>query len=105
MSDEQRVFKANITKYFIYSALSALGFGLFMAIWVIYLQRARGLSLAEAALVDSSFYIAVLIGEVPTGIVADKYGRKISILIGITLMTVGALAWAFVPTLPLIFVA
>lgn len=102
---DRRPFAANITKYFVYSVLIAFGFGIFTAVWVIYLQRVRHLSLAEAALVDSSFYIAVLFMEIPTGIVADKFGRKTSIAIGVGLMTLGAVGWTFAPTLPLILLS
>lgn len=98
-------FAANIAKYFVYSALISFGFGLFVAVWVIYLQVQRGMTLAQAALVDSSFYVAVLLGEVPTGIVADKFGRKTSIAIGVALLTVGMVGWTFAPTLALILLA
>jgi MFS family permease len=100
-----RPWAANILKYYLYSALTAFGFGLFVAVWVIYLQEQRGMSLAQAALVDSSFYLAVLLGEIPTGIIADRTGRKTSIIIGVALMTAGVLGWTLAPTLPLILLA
>ena len=76
-----------------------------MAIWVIYLQQRRGLSLAQATIVDVTFWIAATLGEVPTGVVADTFGRKTSLTAGAALLSVGTLAWAFAPTVLLIMLA
>lgn len=105
MQDPDNAYGANIRKYFLYTALKSFAFGLFVAVWVIYLQQQRGMTLAQAALVDSTFYVAVLLGEAPTGVVADTFGRKTSIACGAALITVGAVGWAFAPTLPLIMLA
>jgi len=98
-------FASNIPKYFMYTALKNLGFGLFVAIWVIYLQQRRGLSLTQATIIDVTFFIVATIGEMPTGIVADTYGRKASMIIGSALMGISMLAWPLVPTVPLILIA
>ena len=98
-------FAANIPKYFVYIALKGFGFGLFVSVWVIYLQQRRGLTLAQAALIDTTFFVAAAFGEIPTGVVADVFGRKISMIIGAALLTAGGFAWATVPTMPLIMVA
>jgi len=98
-------FAPNIPRYFVYTALKGFSFGLFAALWVIYLQEQRGLSLSQAALIDVTFFVAAAFGEVPTGIVADTFGRKTSLAIGTALMGTSSLAWVFAPTLPLIIVA
>ena len=98
-------FAPNIPRYFVYTALKGFSFGLFAALWVIYLQEQRGLSLSQAALIDVTFFVAAAFGEVPTGIVADTFGRKTSLAIGTALMGTSSLAWVFAPTLPLIMVA
>src|SRR6266487_1558734 len=101
----QSKFASNIPSYFVYTALKGFGFGLFAAIWVIYLQQQRGLSLSQAALIDVTFFVAAAFGEIPTGIVADSFGRKTSLVIGTALMCVSTVAWVFAPTLPLIMLA
>src|SRR5215211_3760658 len=101
----KRAVASNIPKYFLYTALKGFGFGLFMAVWVIYLQQRRGLSLSQAALIDVTFFVAAALAEVPTGIVADRFGRKTSMTFGATLITVGLLGWTFAPTLPLTIIA
>jgi MFS family permease len=98
-------FASNIPRFFLYTAIKGFGFGLFAALWVIYLQRERGLSLSQAALIDVTFFVAATLGEVPTGIVADRLGRKRSLAIGAALVGASTLAWALAPTMALIVVA
>lgn len=98
-------FAANIPKYFVYTALKGFSFGLIGAMWVIFLTRHRGLTLAQASLVDVTFFVAAAFGEVPTGIVADRFGRKTSLTIGAAVLSVGILGWTFAPTLALIMVS
>ncbi|MFL5807499.1 MAG: MFS transporter [Roseiflexaceae bacterium] len=101
----KRNVASNIPRYFVYTALKGFGFGLFLAVWVIYLQQQRGLSLSQAALIDVTFFVAAALAELPTGIVADRFGRKTSMTAGATLMCAGLLGWTFAPTLPLIIIA
>ncbi len=98
-------FAANIPRYFVYTALKGFSFGLIGAMWVIFLTQHRGLSLAQASLVDVMFFVAAAFGEVPTGIVADRFGRKTSLIAGAALLSVGILGWTFAPTLPLIMLS
>src|SRR5262245_43307133 len=101
----KRTVASNIPRYFVYTALKGFGFGLFVAVWVIYLQQQRGLSLSQAALIDVTFFVAAAFAEVPTGIVADRFGRRTSMTVGAALMCLGILGWTFAPTLPLIILA
>jgi MFS family permease len=97
--------RRNIPRYFAYTVFKGIGFGLFLAMWVIDLQQRRGLSLAEAALVDTTFFVTAALAEVPTGIVADTWGRKTSLAIGAALTALSVVAWALAPSLPLILLA
>src|SRR6266508_3010930 len=101
----KRTVASNIPRYFVYTALKGFGFGLFVAVWVIYLQQQRGLSLSQAALIDVTFFVAAAFAEVPTGIVADRFGRKTSMTAGAALLSLGVFGWTFAPTLPLIMLA
>lgn len=98
-------FASNIPRYYVYTALKGFGFGLIAAMWLIYLQQRRGLSLTEATFVDVAFWIAGTLGEVPTGMVADTFGRKTSLVAGAAVMSVSIFAWAAAPTVPLIVLA
>ena len=100
-----RQFAVNIPRYFVYTALKGFGFGLITAMWLIYLQQRRGLNLTQATFVDVAFWIAAVLGEVPTGIVADRFSRKASLIAGTALMSVSIFAWVFAPTVPLIILS
>jgi MFS family permease len=105
MNNLEAFYRSNIRRYFWYTAFKGFGFGLITAMWVIYLQQRRGLNLAQATIVDVTFWIAATVGEVPTGIVADTFGRKTSLTAGAALLSFGTLAWAVAPTMLLIMLA
>ena len=52
------------------------------AIWVIYLIEDRGLTLGQVLLFDAVVFGVTVIAEVPTGIVADRYTRRLSMFLG-----------------------
>ncbi|MDA0364742.1 MAG: MFS transporter [Chloroflexi bacterium] len=58
------------------------------AIWVIYLITERGLTLGEVFLFEAAFRAVVIAAEVPTGMIADRYGRRRSLVIGTTLTVI-----------------
>jgi len=69
----------NINKNYFFVFLSNLAFT--GGFWMIYLAF-RGLSLTEIGLLEGIFHITSFTMEVPTGAVADIYGRKASRIIG-----------------------
>lgn len=99
----QRSYQANIPKFFVFRFL--WDFILFLPIWVIFLQTAHGLSLTQVTLVDLAFWLTVAVGEVPTGAVADTYGRKPSLIIGVLLSAASISLFALAPTYPLLLLA
>src|SRR5215831_3106472 len=86
-------YAANIPKYYLYAVLVGFAIGFILAVWVLYLQQRRGLSLTEITIADIAFWITTTLSEVPTGVVADTLGRKTSIAIGMGLLGVSVLAW------------
>lgn len=69
----------NIRKNYLYTFLANAG--LSEAIWMLYLAY-RGMSLVEIGLLESVFHVTSLFMEVPTGIVADRFGRRTSRVLG-----------------------
>lgn len=63
----------------IYMFLFALRFS--EAFWVIYL-RTRGFSFAAIGLFEAVYHVAGFFAEIPTGIIADRIGRRNCLLIG-----------------------
>lgn len=59
-----------------------LNFQLWMPIWIVYLQHERGLSLTQITAMEVPFQVTVLLAQIPTGALADRWGRRFSLLIG-----------------------
>lgn len=88
-------FRSTEFKFLIYFMLSeflALG-----GIWIIYLNF-RGLSLTQVAYIDIAFFGAIFLFEIPTGVIADKFGRKVSVFFAGITKFVGVLFFAFATT-------
>ena len=71
--------KKNIAKNYLFTFLK--DFDLTHGIWMIYLAS-KGLSLTELGLVEAIFHITSFVMEIPTGAVADIWGRKASRICG-----------------------
>src|SRR3712207_2830586 len=85
----QRVgYRGNVARMYGFTALTQSFF--WMPIWVIFFQR-RGLSLGEIGALEFGGMVLMAIAEVPTGAVADAWGRKTSLAIGAFLHGVATL--------------
>lgn len=73
--------------YFIFTEFWALG-----AIWIIFLQD-NGLSLTEVALIDIAFFGSIFLFEIPTGIIADKFGKKTSLILSAIIQFIGVISY------------
>jgi len=71
--------KNNINKNYIYTLLQNID--LTRGIWMIYLAG-KGMSLTQLGLLEMVFHITSFLMEVPTGAVADIFGRRISRILG-----------------------
>ena len=80
-------------------------FQLWLPIWVIYLNETRGLSLTEITLLDVPFWLLLIILEIPTGIVADRWGRKISLCYGAFINAVAVLVFGLAGNIAILFVS
>src|SRR5512140_2851280 len=89
---------------FIETASAVLYFMAFTAV-SLYEIRVAGLSPLQLVLVGTTLELTVLLCEVPTGIVADVYSRRLSIIIGFGLIGLGFLLEGLVPRFGAILVA
>lgn len=78
--------EGNIRKYYIYYCLMSINF--IMPVIVIFLLS-KEISLTEVMLLQSVYSVAILISEIPTGIIADVLGRKRSLIVGSGLQAAG----------------
>lgn len=71
--------RSNINKNYVFAFLKNLD--LTRGIWMIYLAT-KGMSLAQLGILEGIFHVTSFLMEVPTGLVADIYGRKFSRICG-----------------------
>ena len=75
--------------YLLFSAITALCFSLVATVMIVYHIEIVHLNPLQLILVGTTLELACFIFEIPTGIVADVYSRKLSIVIGGVLTGVG----------------
>jgi len=84
--------KRNIKIAYILIFFSSLYF--YSHVGTLYLQ-ARGLDLSQVAILTSVLTIGILLFEIPTGLIADKIGRKKSVVIAIFIQALGEYLYFF----------
>lgn len=84
----RRGLAGNIPLFYLYTFLNS--FYLDRGIWMLFLLS-EGFSLTEVGLLESLYHIAAFLLEVPTGYVADRFGKRVSLLCGHALKIAGAL--------------
>jgi DHA3 family tetracycline resistance protein-like MFS transporter len=84
--------------YLILSAGNALFFALVFTVNMVYQASVIGLGPLQLVLVGTTLELAVFLFEVPTGVVADLYSRRLSIIIGTVLIGMGFMLEGLVPT-------
>ncbi len=85
-------FRRNIRVFYLFHA--ATGFMIFLPIWIIYLINGRGLTLTEVGVFEAVFWITIIVAEVPTGAIADRFGRRVSLALGAFLFAVSTVIFA-----------
>lgn len=81
-------------QYYVLAVLLTLGPSFSMAMYANYLRQ-HGLDLFQANLVNVVFFTTLLIFEIPTGIFADIWGRKVSYIVACLLSALGAIVYGF----------
>ncbi|XEC96333.1 MFS transporter [Paenibacillus tarimensis] len=69
---------SNLPLFFVYKFLNS--FILDRGIWMLFLVS-KGFSLAEIALIETAYHCTIFLLEVPTGYIADRYGKRVSLLL------------------------
>jgi len=80
--------KKIITTYLLVSLIATLLIALHAAVYVTYLLES-GLSLLEVSIVNLFFMVSVFLLEVPTGAIADLWGRKFSFVLSSVINGIG----------------
>ncbi|HEY3561674.1 MAG TPA: MFS transporter [Kribbella sp.] len=83
--------------YYVYNAAWAFLAALSFTLSAVYYVRDAGLNPLQMVLVGTTLELACFLFEIPTGIVADLYSRRLSIVIGFVLIGAGFLLQGLVP--------
>jgi len=94
-----RNLKLNARFVYLFIEFSASAFfSMMFVVTSLYEATVAGLTPVQLILVGTALEISAFVFEVPTGIVADVYSRRLSIIIGYLLMGVGFLVEGFFPS-------
>lgn len=86
------MIKKTLRIYYMISFIIELSASFFFAVYAVFLVS-RGMNLLEISLINGFFMISVLFSEVPTGALADSFGRKSSIVAGCFILAAGKLLY------------
>ncbi len=91
--------KVDATKVYLFIEFSASAFFSMMFVTMsLYEATVAGLTPLQLVLVGTTLEVAAFLFEVPTGVVADVFSRRLSIIIGYVLMGIGFLVEGFFPS-------
>ncbi len=99
MSDSARL-QANVRTFYLFRFLANLQ--LWLPIWVLYLQRERGLTIGQITALDAPFWLVVVAAQLPTGVFADRFGRRMSLVVGSVLYAFAMVGFGLATGYPLI---
>ena len=91
--------------YYLLGAGSSFFFALAFTLSQVYYFTVVGLSPLEMVLVGTVLEATCFVFEVPTGVVADLWSRRLSIIIGVVLIGLAILLQGIVPTITAVLAA
>jgi MFS family permease len=87
------MIKRTIFLYLFFASLFRFAISFIAATYVVFLMS-RGLNLFQIGVVNAVFYTTLLICEIPTGVFADIFGRKISYVLSYFLLSISMLVYS-----------
>lgn len=91
--------------YLIFTAASTFFYTLIFTVSAVYRVESAGLNPLQLVLVGTVLEASVVLFEIPTGVVADVYSRRLSVIIGTLLIGAGFLLEGAFPIFATILVA
>jgi len=92
---------ARVRRFYLYQGASS--FAIWIPFWALWIRGNLG-SDFEFTLVDVAFWVGLLVFQLPVGVIADRYGRKRTIVLSEAFRSAGILGYGLATTFPL-FVA
>jgi MFS family permease len=101
--EERRAFESNVWKSCAYTFLMDLS--LSAPIWVLYLRDARGFSLTQITLLEVPLFLLIVFAEIPTGAVADRFGRRVSLMLASGILALAMFIYGVATSYPVILIS
>lgn len=79
--------------YYLMVLLMDLAVNFLMGTYMVYLM-AKGMNLFDCHLINFAMWVALLVFEIPTGLIADVFGRKVSVILSNLIKGVSFLIYA-----------
>lgn len=83
--------------FLVYSGLMSLSFTLVFTVNLFYQAETVGLNPFQLVLVGTVLEATAFVFEIPTGVLADTYSRRLSVILGVVLLGLGILIQGFFP--------
>jgi DHA3 family tetracycline resistance protein-like MFS transporter len=100
------MFRLEASKVYLFIEFTASAFfSMMFAVISLYEATVAGLTPMQLVLVGTTLEVSVFLFEIPTGVVADVFSRRLSIIIGYIMMGLGFLVEAFFPAFLPILIA
>jgi DHA3 family tetracycline resistance protein-like MFS transporter len=91
--------------YLVVELAGSLGFILTFTLTNVYFVTEVGMSPLQLVLCGTAMELAIFLFEVPTGVVADTVGRRLSIVVSFAILAVAAILFGVLTSAPLIIAA
>lgn len=101
-ADTPRTFKASRNIRLLLGFMAVGRLQPHLAVWVIYLTDYRDLSLAQVGLMETFFQVVKVAGQMPTGAFADRFGRRLTFIVGMVIEGAGILLFGLASNFPLL---
>lgn len=100
------MFRLEASKVYLFIEFTASAFfSMMFAVISLYEATVAGLTPMQLVLVGTTLEVSAFLFEIPTGVVADVFSRRLSIIIGYIMMGLGFLVEAFFPAFLPILIA
>ncbi len=86
-----------MTVYLVFSSISALLLTIIFTVNLIYQATVVALNPLQLVLVGTTLEATIFLCEIPTGVVADVYSRRLSIILGVFIMGAGFILEGSIP--------
>ncbi|MHA1768056.1 MAG: MFS transporter, partial [Promethearchaeota archaeon] len=92
---EKSVYKRNIPLLYALNIIMRIHF--FGSVMIPFFQDWGGISFSEIMILESIFTGAIFIFEIPTGTIADKFGRKLSLNLSYIINAIAVMVYVIYP--------